>query len=140
MKVARFATLVLALSSLITHTVQAESKWSFKKLVPTFGKKDDEVPKGLYPESTQPSMFRRMNDGTKAMFAKTKDVIPPWLMPGTQDRVRRSTASLKNGSDKVKGEVREARRNIFAPWAQSDSEKTEKPSTVSDWLGQDRPE
>ena len=138
MKAARFAGILLAMSLLSTDVANAESKWSFKKLVPTFGKKDD-VPKGLYPESNEPSMFRKMNNGTKAFFAKTKDAIPSWLMPETQDRVKRSSASFKNGSERVKGEVREARRNIFAPWGRS-TDKADGPETVPDFLSQDRPE
>jgi hypothetical protein len=116
----------------------AESKWSFKKLVPSLGKKDD-TPRGLYPEANKPSIWRRMNNGTKSMFAKTKKAVPPWLMPQTQDRVRRSAGSAKESKDKIHGEVRTARRNIFAPWL--DKPETEKrPETVPDFLALPKPE
>ena len=137
MKLARLAVMMMAMSLMATDSVQAESKWSWKKLVPSFGKKES-APNGLYPKSNGPSVFTKMNNGTKSLLAKSKAAVPSWLMPETQGRVRKSSDSLKQGSDRVKDEVRTARRNILAPWGQTEN-KSDKPETVSDWLANPRP-
>jgi hypothetical protein len=135
---ARLATVAVALTLIAADRASAESKWSFKKLVPSLGKKDA-TPRGLYPEPTQPSIWRKMNNGTKTFFAKSKDAVPDWLMPGTQDRVRRSAGALKKSNQEIRGEVRTARRNIFAPWTQKD-DSTKRPETVPDFLALPKPE
>jgi hypothetical protein len=137
-RLVRLAVVIITCCLITGDTVAAESKWSFKKLIPSFGKKD-ETPRGLFPETKKPSIWRRMNNGTKTMMAKSKRVVPNWLMPQTQDRVRRSASSLRDSKDRMNGEVRTARRNFFAPWAtKSDTEK--RPETVPDFLAQPRPE
>jgi hypothetical protein len=135
---ARLAMVIMALSLIVADPASADSKWSFKKLIPSFGKKDN-APRGLYPEAKQPSVWRKMNNGTKAMVAKTKDAMPDWLMPETQDKARRSAHSLKKSNEEIRGEVRTAQRNFFAPWAgRSDSQK--RPETVPDFLALPKPE
>ncbi len=137
MRFARLAMVILAMSLISADLASAESKWSFKKLMPSFGKKD-EAPRGLYPERKEPSVWRKMNNGTKAFFVKTKDMMPSWLMPRTQDRVHRSALSLKKSDDDIRGEVRTARRNFLAPWAEPDEPK--RPETVPDFLALPKPE
>ena len=137
MRIARLAMLLVAVSWFTADPACAESRWSLKKLLPSFGKKDD-TPRGLYPESNEPSMWQKMNTGTKAFFAKTKEAIPPWLMPETQERVRQSGNSVVSSGERFREEAKTARRNFFAPWAQS--KEPERPTDVSDWLGQPRPE
>jgi hypothetical protein len=135
---ARLAMTAVALSLIVAPSASAESKWTFKKLVPSFGKKDEPL-RGLYPEPKEPSLWQKMNRGTKSVFAKSKDAVPSWLMPRSQDRVRRSAGSLKKSDDRMRGEVRTAQRNFFAPWAKK-PEPIRRPETVSDFLGQPRPE
>ena len=129
MRFARLAMVIMALSLIVADQASAESKWSFKKLMPSFGKKD-EAPRGLYPETKEPSVWRKMNNGTKSLFAKTKNAVPSWLMPDTQDRVRRSAHSLKKSDEKIRGEVRTARRNFFAPWTEQCGRRKTVPTTT----------
>jgi hypothetical protein len=139
-KLARLAIAIIALSVLLAHSQAAEpeSKWSLKKLVPSFGKQEEPL-RGLYPEHEKPSLWQRFNRGTKTAWAKSKDALPSWVMPQTQDRARRSASSLKNSNERMRGEVRTARRSFFAPW-RSKPEPEKRPETVSDFLGQPRPE
>lgn len=135
----RFAGLVVVLALLANDQALAESKWSFKKLIPSFGKSES-PPSGLYSKSKEPSIWTKMNSSGKRMVAKTKEAVPDWLMPETQDRVRKSSEAVKSSTERVKGEVRTARRNIFAPWSAPDNEEDSRPKTASDFIGQDRPE
>lgn len=140
MKFTRLAitVIVLSLSAVLCSAAEPESKWSFKKLMPSFGKQEEPL-RGLYPEEKKPSIWERFNRGTKSSWAKSKQAIPSWLMPDTQDRVRRSASSAKKSNERIRGEVRTARRNFFSPWfSKPDAEK--RPETVSDFLGQPRPE
>jgi hypothetical protein len=134
---ARLAIIVVTVSCFSADLAFADSKWSFKKLIPSFGKQD-EPPRNLAPQNKEPSVWSKMNQGTKTFFAKTKDAVPPWLMPDTQARARESGSSFKRSSERMKEEAHVARRNFFAPWSQP--KEPEKPESVSDWLGLDRPE
>ncbi len=137
MRFARLAMLVTVLFAVTANQAMAESNWSFKKLIPSFGKKEA-PPRGLYPASNEPSLWRKMNNGTKSFFAKTKQAVPPWLMPETQDRVRRSSENAKNSSKKMREEARLAKRSIFSPWSQP-AEPDNRPETVQDWIAQPKP-
>lgn len=136
MKSARLAFVVTMVVLLGASASQAEA-WSFKNLIPSLGK-DDGPARGLYSEPDKPSMWQRMNSGTKKLFAKTKSAVPPWLMPETQDRVRRSGSSIRRSTTKIREELRTARRNLMAPWTAP--EEPERPQTVTDFLGQPMPE
>lgn len=137
MKSARLAIFLVTISWITADLAHAESKWSFKNLIPSFGN-EEAPPRESIAERKEPSVWSKMNRGTKAFFAKTKESIPPWLMPQTQERVRQSGQSLRSSSDRMREEAKVARRNFFAPWLQPDEPK--KPESVSEWLGQDRPE
>jgi hypothetical protein len=139
-KFARLAITVIALSITTAESAaaEAESKWSFKKLVPSFSKQEEPL-RGLYPEEKRPSIWDRFNRGTRTTWAKSKQMVPSWFMPDTQDRVRRSTSSAKKSNERIRGEVRTARRSFLSPWF-SKPEAEKRPETVSDFLGQPRPE
>ena len=137
MSFTRLAIATVVLSVAIPAAAHAESKWSFKKLIPSIGKKDD-MPRGLFPASNEPSMWRKMNDGTKNLLAKSKKVVPSWLMPQTQDRVRKSAGSFKRSGAKIREELRTARRNILSPWSRP-VDKTDQPKTVSDFIALPKP-
>lgn len=140
MRSVRLAWLVLGLALVASGRVQAESKWSFKKMVPAWGKKDA-PPSGLYSKSKEPSMWTKMGNSSKRMVAKTKDAVPDWLMPETQSKVRKSSDAVKTSADRVRDEARTARRNIFAPWNSSEQEEEkERPKTVPDFLALPKPE
>jgi hypothetical protein len=128
----------MALWLLVAPSAAAESKWSFKKLIPSLGKKDEPL-RGLYPERKEPSVWQKMGQGTKTAFAKTKKALPSWMMPRTQERVSRSAKSAKKSNERLRGEVRTARRSFFSPWLPKE-EPIKRPETVSDFLGQPRPE
>jgi hypothetical protein len=136
-KFARLAMIVVTISWMTADSAHAESKWSLKKLIPSFGK-EESPPRESLAERKEPSVWTRMNQGTKAFFAKTKEAVPPWLMPETQGRVRQSSQSLRQSSERMRGEAKVARRNFFAPWSQPD--EPDKPESVSEWLSLDRPE
>jgi hypothetical protein len=128
----------MALMLLAADVQSAESNWSFKKLMPSFGQKNS-TPRGLYPEPKKPSVWSRMNRGTKSFVAKSKDAVPSWLMPQTQDRVKKSVGTVKQSKEAIGGEVKMARRNFFAPWSQPKTEE-KRPETVPDFLALPKPE
>jgi hypothetical protein len=137
---ARLAWLVLGLALLASGRVQAESKWSFKKMVPAWGKKDT-PPSGLYSKSKEPSMWTKVSSSSKRMVAKSKEAVPDWLMPETQGKVRKSSDAVKSSAERVREEARTARRNIFAPWSSTEQEEEkERPKTVPDFLALPKPE
>jgi len=129
---ARVWQVALALALVTTSTLHAGDKWSFKKLVPSFSKKEAK------PKPKGPSTLTKLNNGTKALFAKTKVLVPPWLMPKTQDRMRQSSDHAKTSATRIHKEVRTARRNILMPWL-NDDEPEHKPTTVPEFLKQPRP-
>ena len=131
MKSARTAFVVTMIMLLGASTLQAEA-WSFKKLVPSFGKSERPT-RGLYSEPDKPSVWKRMNNGTKKLMAKTKKAVPPWLMPETQDRVRRSGSSFRRGTNRIKEEF----RNCTTQYASAlvDSRRTQTPSNRNRLLG-----
>lgn len=130
--------LTLAIALAAARVAQAESSWSWKNWMP-FGAKSSQSARKTVKKKTEPSMMQRFNRGTKSFFAKSKEAVPPWLMPETQKKVRTSSAEAKKSAGNVKKEVRTAQNNIFAPWLDS-KEPKEKPTTVHDWLNQPRPE
>lgn len=133
MTFARRWQLALALALIASSTVHAEDKWSFKKLLPSFARRE------ARPRPKGPSTLTKLNNNTKAFFAKTKALVPPWLMPKTQERMRRSSDSAKASATQVRKEVRTARRNILLPWLNNDDEPVDKPTTVPEFLKQPRP-
>ena len=132
MTLARLWLVALVLALMTTSATHAEDKWSFKKLVPSFSKKE------VKPKPKGPSTLTKLNNNTKALFAKTKVLVPPWLMPKTQDRVRRSSGTAKTSATRIGKEVRTARRNILLPWLDK-QEPADKPTTVPEFLKQKRP-
>ena len=130
--------LTLAIVLAATRLAQAESSWSWKNWMP-FGAKSDQTARKTIKKKTEPSMVQRFNRGTKSFFVKSKEAVPPWLMPDTQKKVRESSAEAKRSAGNVKKEVRTARTNMFAPWSEP-KEIEEKPTTVPDWLALPKPE
>ncbi len=125
--------LILALAS----SAHAESKWSWKNLVPG---SDHSAARASESRAKKPSMLARMNQKTKATLAKTRDIIvPDWLLPNTQDKVRRSGSAARRSAGTLKSDARTARRSILAPWKR-DPPEPQRPRTVSEFLGQPRPE
>ena len=138
MKFTRLAIITVVLSVAIPAVGRAESKWSLKKLMPNFGKKES-APRGLYPSAETPSVWQKRNAGTKNLLAKTKQAVPPWLMPGTQEKVRKSSNGLTESTGRIRRELRLARRNILKPWREKPTQ-VETPQTVSDFLALPKPE
>ncbi len=130
--------LTLAIALAAARFAQAESSWSWKNWMP-FGTKSGQTAHKTVKKKTEPSMVQRFNRGTKSFFTKTKDSVPPWLMPETQKKVRTSSAEAKRSASTVKKEARTAQRNVFAPWLDP-KEPQEKPATVPDWLDLPKPE
>lgn len=138
MRFTRLAIFAIVLSLVASNAIRAESKWSLKSLIPGSGKKQ-EAPKGLYAEPKGPSVWQKMNNGTKSFFVKSKQMVPSWLMPETQERVKKSENSFTRSSNRIREELRTARRNIVAPWTRP-KETKEEPKTVSDFLALPKPE
>lgn len=129
----RLWLVALGLAFITTSTVHAEDKWSFRKLVPSFSKKEAK------PKPKGPSTLTKLNNNTKALFAKTKVLVPSWLMPKTQERMRRSSDNAKESATRIRKEVRTARRNVLLPWLNDDDEPEDVPTTVPEFLKQPRP-
>ena len=133
----RFTIGTVLIALIATQSAHADSKWSWNKLNP-FTKKPA-VTRQAYPLPPEPSMTQKISRGTKDFFAKSKQLVPAWMMPQTQDRIAKSTRSASDSADRVDKELRTARRNILAPWRQ-DEPAPMRPETIPDFLGQDRPE
>jgi len=113
---------------------EAESGWSIKKLIPRLPEKSAK-PK----TKAEPSTFTKINNSTKAFFAKSKALVPSWLMPETQDRVRQSSQSLQNSATNIRQEVRTAKRKTLLPWINKPEPEPKKPETVPDFLALPKP-
>ena len=87
----------------------------------------------------EPSTFTKINNSTKAFFAKSKALVPSWLMPETQDRVRQSSQSLQNSATNIRQEVRTAKRKTLLPWISKPEPEPKKPETVPDFLALPKP-
>jgi hypothetical protein len=78
--------------------------------------------------SAEPSTLSKLNQGTKEFFGKTKDVLMPW-----SKSKKKSVARPVSAKKKV----------TKTPWYKSllpQKEPEKKPKTVSEFIGQDRPE
>jgi hypothetical protein len=117
----------------------AESKWSWRNFVP-FGAKKAEPIARRPAQKAKPSMFSKFNQNTKAFFAQTKKMVPPWLLPDTQKRVQESTVSARESADRMRKEARTARRNFLSPWLDRKESPAKKPETVPDFLALPKPE
>ena len=113
---------------------EAESGWSIKKLIRRLPEKSAK-PK----TKAEPSTFTKINNSTKAFFAKSKALVPSWLMPETQDRVRQSSQSLQNSATNIRQEVRTAKRKTLLPWISKPEPEPKKPETVPDFLALPKP-
>ena len=113
---------------------EAESGWSIKKLIPRLPEKSAK-PK----TKAEPSTFTKINNSTKAFFAKSKALVPSWLMPETQDRVRQYSQSLQNSATNIRQEVRTAKRKTLLPWISRPEPEPKKPETVPDFLALPKP-
>lgn len=138
------------LAMTFADTSAAEDGWSLSKLVPfkksstdarTRASVSDEdrssgLPKLSLPSwssksrsasrSKQPSTWAKLNRNTQEFFGKSKDVLMPW----TKD----SKAKTRPVSTKKKPKT---------PWYKAllpQQEPEKKPSTVSEFIGQERPE
>ncbi|MCP4189834.1 MAG: hypothetical protein GY768_04320 [Planctomycetaceae bacterium] len=135
----RLCLVAVALAVLTTATVQAQSKpqepskWSIKNFIP----KMPQAPSKSKTKS-KPSTLTKFNNGTKAFFAKSKALVPSWLMPDTQDRVKQSSKTIKQSATKIDQEIRTARRKSLLPWIKEEP-APEKPATVSDFLALPKP-
>ncbi|MDG2380266.1 MAG: hypothetical protein P8N76_01190 [Pirellulaceae bacterium] len=136
----RLCLVAVTLALLTTATARAQakpqepSKWSIKSFIP----KMPQMPSKSKAKS-KPSTLSKLNTGTKAFFAKSKALVPSWLMPDTQDRVRQSSNTIKQSASKIDQEVRTARRKSILPWIKKEEPVPEKPATVSDFLALPKP-
>jgi hypothetical protein len=82
-----------------------------------------------------------MTGGTKSFLAKSKQMVPSWMLPKTQERTRKSTTAAKDSYGRLKQEMRVAQKKITAPWKRIGQSKaeTDEPRTVNDFLAQPRP-
>ncbi len=132
----RIAIGTLLVALIATQSAQADSSWSWSKLNP-FAKKPAAT-RQAYPKPPEPSMTKKVTQGTKDFFAKSKQLVPSWMMPKTQERLAKSSRSASDSAGRVDQELRTAKRNILAPWREEPAPK--RPETIPDFLGQDRPE
>lgn len=95
-----------------------------------------------------PSTWQKMNNGTKSMFAKTRNTLMPWAASDKKPPVRSVTGSssvtgvsrARAGSNRGRVESDGEKKSFFSSWL-PDSEPEEKPiRTTSDFLSQKRPQ
>ena len=136
----------------IASTSAAAEDWSLSKLVPfqkssaskrAHASVSDEDRSSLLPRMSlpswstksraparprEPSTMSKLNQGTKDFFGKTKDVLMPWSKSSKKPTTR--PASVRKPVAKT-------------PWYKSwipQKKEEKKPLSVSDFIGQDRPE
>lgn len=83
--------------------------------------------------SSEPSTLSKLNQGTKDFFGKTKDVLMPW------SKSTQSKSTQKSATRPVSNKKKVAK----TPWYKAlipQKEPEKKPKTVSEFIGQDRPE
>ena len=132
----RLCLVAMALAMITSTPTQAQtpSKWSIKKLVPKMPKMPAK-PKA----KSEPSTLTKLNNNTKAFFAKSKALVPSWMMPETQERARQSSKTIQESAGRIDAEVRTARRKSLLPWLKKEAPEPEKPTTVSDFLALPKP-
>jgi hypothetical protein len=144
---AKLSLFVVSVLIVCQSATLAQSNWSLKKLIPAKKKSSPELlpsPEGnaLFREkSSQPSPLQKMTGGTKSFLAKSKQMVPSWMLPKTQERTRKSTTAAKDSYGRLKQEMRVAQKKITAPWKRIGQSKaeTDEPRTVNDFLAQPRP-
>jgi hypothetical protein len=136
----------------ISSTSAAADGWSLSKLVPfqkssaskrahasvSDGDRSGGLPRMSVPNRgtksrppdgpSEPSTLSKLNQGTKDFFGKTKDVLMPWSKSSKKPAAR---------------PVSTTRTATKTPWYKSwipQKKQQQKPKTVSEFIGQDRPE
>ena len=143
---ARRVILIAITTCLASHSLANAEGWSFKSLLP--GRNNDIPP--VQEESEFPNPFKaasnglkKVNNGTKAMLAKTKDIMPDWMFPETRANISRSSNEVQSSFGKIKQEVRTAQRAVVSPFKKlaelAQPEPDPGPQTVTDFLKQERP-
>jgi hypothetical protein len=128
----------LLAATLLVGAVQADDGWSLAKLNPFKGKSGDAAVRMRVEDqlaeararsgmsrSEQPSTWARISQGTQDFFGKTKDVLMPW----TKDDKQRTNARSRPKPKK--------KPSIMTAWLKK--ERPQRPKTVVDFLGNDRP-
>lgn len=130
-------------------SASAESKWSFKNLLPGVDKTEKPTlprPEGRTsfgkPKSgnafTAP--FKRMGDDTKRLLGKTKALVPSWASPKPKRNAKESPNVVTSSFRKVNSELKVAHRKMMAPWKNlGKSPEPKKPRDVGEFLSQPRP-
>lgn len=95
-----------------------------------------------------PTTWQKLNNGTRRMFAKTRDTLMPWAVKDDSPPVRHATGSQNStgfsrtrvASNRNSGESTGEKKSLFSSFLPS-SEPAEKPiRTTNDFLSQERPD
>jgi hypothetical protein len=79
--------------------------------------------------SAEPSALEKLNQGSKAFFGKTKEVLMPWSKSSSKGQRGYPSAS------------RTKKKSFWTAWLPQRKQKEKKKlRTVSDFIGQDRPD
>jgi hypothetical protein len=136
----------------LAGTVMADEGWSLSKLNPfkksttsarARGSVSDDHSSGLSKysltgskssstkKSSQPSTLSKWNQNTKEFFGKTKDTLMPWSKSDTKKAAAHPVSTKKKAKAAEK-----------TPWYKAwwPHEEPKKPKTVSEFIGQERPE
>ena len=97
--------------------------WMPKMSLPSWGSTSRAPAK-----SKTPSTLTKLNQGTKDFFGKTKDVLMPWSKPAKKSATRPASAKKTSQTPWYKA------------WIPRQKPPEKKPMSVSDFIGQDRPE
>ncbi len=100
------------------------SSWLPRMSLPSWGSKS-----GGPARRSEPSTLNKLNQGTKDFVGKTKDVLMPWSKSSKKPTAR--PASAKKSA---------AKTPWYKSWIPQKKKPEKKPMSVSEFIGQDRPE
>lgn len=138
--------------SLFAVAAPAQAEWGLKMPSLNPFKKKDEAAKpasqpagwhwlgsGKKPDvvETKPSMLSRMSAGTKSAWTKTKDTVYPWGAKAKEPAPLPVTGSHTIFS---KGAKKPEKKPFWAWGNDEDEQRPQKASSVSDFIGGQRPE
>ena len=91
-------------------------------------------------EPAKPSMWRRVTSGTKSAWTKTNQTINPWASKPQEEEEIVITGSNSYFSRMANDGSKQPAKKPFWAWGGEDEEQPRKATSVSDFIGGQRPE
>lgn len=102
---------------------------------PGMSRKSDEK-----QEEVKPSTWQRVSNGSKSAWSKTKTTLTPWRAKPQVKQEVVITGSNSTFNQMVNGQKKQPVKNTSWFWTDGEDEKPKKASSVSDFIGGQRPQ